>query len=73
MPTGPDIKRAVSFIDGQNLYRHRRTRSATITRTTFPHGPSASVKRGIDRTDWLRMDRGLHDTYLDPRDCRPPK
>lgn len=24
MPTGPDIKRAVSFIDGQNLYRHAK-------------------------------------------------
>ena len=28
MPTEPDIKRAVSFIDGQNLYRHAKDADA---------------------------------------------
>ena len=39
--------------------------------SAFPHGPNASVKRGIDRTDWFRMDRGFYDACLDPRDYRP--
>ena len=37
----------------------------------FPHGPNATVSRGIDRTDWFRMDREFYDACLDPRDYRP--
>jgi hypothetical protein len=32
---------------------------------------SNSRRRGIDRTDWLRIDRQLFDRCLDPRDYRP--
>ena len=37
----------------------------------FPHGPNATASRGIDRTDWFRMDREFYDGCLDPRDYRP--
>ena len=41
--------------------------------SAFPVGPSASVRRGIDRTDWFRMDREFYDGCLDPRDYRPDR
>jgi uncharacterized LabA/DUF88 family protein len=37
----------------------------------FPYGPNASSKRGIDGTDWIRMDQNFYDACLDPRDYRP--
>ena len=37
----------------------------------FPDGPYASLKRGIDKTDWIRIDQALYDTCLDPHDYRP--
>lgn len=39
--------------------------------SAFPHGPNATVRRGIDRTDWFQMDRDFYDACLDPRDYRP--
>ena len=37
----------------------------------FPSGPRATAGRGIDRTDWIRLDQTLYDACLDPRDYRP--
>ena len=37
----------------------------------FPHSPAARNRRGIDKTDWIRIDRALYDKCLDPRDYRP--
>ncbi|MDE0164740.1 MAG: hypothetical protein OXH92_02830 [Bryobacterales bacterium] len=39
--------------------------------SAFPHGPSVSATRGIDRMDLFRMDRAFYEDCLDPRDCRP--
>ena len=39
--------------------------------SAFPHGPNATATRGIDRTDWFRMDREFYDACLDARDYRP--
>ena len=39
--------------------------------SAFPHGPNASSSRGIDRTDWFRMDREFYEGCLDSRDYRP--
>ena len=41
--------------------------------SAFPVGPNATVRRGIDRTDWFRMDREFYDACLDPRDYRPDR
>ena len=38
--------------------------------SAFPSGPGASATRGIDKTDWFRMDRAFYDACLDPRDYR---
>ena len=39
--------------------------------SALPHGPRATSARGINRTDWFRMDREFYDACLDPRDYRP--
>jgi len=41
--------------------------------SAFPHSGSATSKRGIDRTDWFRMDREFYNACLDPRDYRPKR
>jgi uncharacterized LabA/DUF88 family protein len=42
-----------------------------ILASAFPGGPNASSRRGIDRTQWIRLDRAMYDACLDPRDYRP--
>lgn len=37
----------------------------------FPVGPRATARRGIDKTDWIKLDRTLYNTCLDQRDYRP--
>lgn len=39
--------------------------------SAFPDSRSATSKRGIDRTDWFRMNREFYNACLDPRDYRP--
>jgi hypothetical protein len=36
----------------------------------YPAGPNASAKRGIDKTEWIKMDQEFYDKCLDPRDYR---
>lgn len=38
--------------------------------SAFPQGPTSRNRRGIDKTDWIRIDRELYDLCLDPRDYR---
>jgi uncharacterized LabA/DUF88 family protein len=37
----------------------------------FPSGPNASSKRGIDKTEWIKIEQEFYDKCLDPRDYRP--
>ena len=37
----------------------------------FPVSPTYNNTRGINKTDWLRIDRATYDACLDPRDYRP--
>jgi uncharacterized LabA/DUF88 family protein len=39
--------------------------------SAFPTGPNASTKRGIDKTDWLGIDKAFYDQCLDLYDYRP--
>ena len=41
--------------------------------SAFPSGPRATARRGIDKTDWFRMDQAFYDACLDPRDYRAPR
>lgn len=37
----------------------------------FPYSPTSRNTRGINGTDWVRIDRPTYDACLDPRDYRP--
>lgn len=39
----------------------------------FPHGGTYSNRRGIDKTDWIRIDRPTYDSCLDLNDYRPKR
>jgi uncharacterized LabA/DUF88 family protein len=41
--------------------------------SAFPSSASASTGRGIDKTDWFRIEKDFYDACLDPRDYRPAK
>ncbi len=41
--------------------------------SAFPHGPNATSRRGIDKTDWFRMNKAFYDACLDTRDYRPDR
>lgn len=41
--------------------------------SAFPSGSNASAGRGIDGTDWFKMDQAFYNANLDPRDYRPGK
>jgi uncharacterized LabA/DUF88 family protein len=37
----------------------------------YPDSPTACNRRGINNTDWIRIDRVMYDRCIDPRDYRP--
>ncbi len=39
--------------------------------SAYPVGPGTRNSRGVDGTDWIRIDQGLYDACLDTRDSRP--
>lgn len=39
----------------------------------FPFSPASSNRRGINATDWIKIDRATYDACLDTRDYRPKK
>ncbi|OGX03782.1 MAG: NYN domain-containing protein [Omnitrophica bacterium RIFCSPLOWO2_12_FULL_50_11] len=41
--------------------------------SAFPTSPTYRNRRGIDKTDWISIDRSLYDACLDPNDYRPKK
>lgn len=36
----------------------------------FPDSPTVRNRRGINSTDWIRIDRATYDRCIDPRDYR---
>lgn len=38
--------------------------------SAFPCSPVSRNRRGVNKTDWIRIERTLYDTCLDPRDYR---
>ena len=40
--------------------------------SAYPVGRGTRNRRGIDRTDWHRIDKAAYDACIDPRDYRQP-
>ena len=41
--------------------------------SAYPLSPTTRSRRGINRTDWLPINRVMYDSCLDRRDYRPPR
>ncbi len=41
--------------------------------SAFPVSPTARNRRGIDKTDWIPIERAAYNACLDPRDYRPKR
>lgn len=39
--------------------------------SSFPFSPTCTNCRGINKTDWIKLERQLYDSCLDPQDYRP--
>lgn len=39
--------------------------------SAFPVSPVTTNRKGINWTDWIRIDRATYDACVDPRDYRP--
>ncbi len=39
--------------------------------SAFPSSPTVTNDRGINKTDWIPIDRATYDACIDPRDYRP--
>jgi uncharacterized LabA/DUF88 family protein len=39
----------------------------------YPNSPTSRNRRGINGTDWIKIDRATYDKCLDPNDYRPKK
>jgi uncharacterized LabA/DUF88 family protein len=41
--------------------------------SAFPGSPTKKDNRGINKTDWIKIDRQTYDTCIDPNDYRNPR
>ncbi len=41
--------------------------------SAYPYSPAVRGIRGIDKTDWIRIERATYDACLDTRDYRPKR
>ena len=41
--------------------------------SAFPVSPASKNKRGINNTDWIKIDRATYDACIDPKDYRPKR
>ena len=81
MPSEPPVKRAFVFIDGQNLSEVADEVRAIVREqgrwvkiaSAFPDSPTRRYRRGVNKTDWIRIDRAAYDACLDPGDYRSRK
>jgi uncharacterized LabA/DUF88 family protein len=39
--------------------------------SAFPDSPTRRYRRGVNKTDWIRIDRATYDACLDPGEYRP--
>jgi uncharacterized LabA/DUF88 family protein len=41
--------------------------------SAFPSSPTSRNRRGINKTDWIKIDRAFYDQCIDKRDYRPKR
>jgi uncharacterized LabA/DUF88 family protein len=64
-----DLSEAVQDVKKISTLQNRWIKTACA----FPTSPTVNKTRGINGTDWIRIDRGTYDSCIDPNDYRPKK
>ena len=64
-----DLTEAVEEVKQIALAQNRWIKMASA----YPLSPTSRNRRGIDKTDWLPVDRSTYDSCIDHRDYRPKK
>jgi uncharacterized LabA/DUF88 family protein len=64
-----DLSEAVQDVKKIAMLQNRWIKPACA----FPTSPTVQKTRGINGTDWIRIDRATYDTCIDPNDYRPKK
>jgi len=75
MPTEPIHKRLVAFVDGHALYHAAREAFGYVFPnydvTQLAQAVAELNDRGIDGTEWIKINKALYDLCIDPIDHRP--
>ena len=64
-----DLSEAVKDVKKISTLQNRWIKCACA----FPVSPTTPKTRGINGTDWIRIDRKTYDSCIDPKDYRPKK
>jgi len=64
-----DLAEAAEEVRSHSIEQHRWIKVACA----FPDSPTTANRRGINGTDWIRIDRATYDVCLDRSDYRPKK
>jgi uncharacterized LabA/DUF88 family protein len=59
-------------VDEVKLVASRKPRWIKVA-SAFPCSPTYQNRRGINKTDWIKIDRQMYDACLDPNDYRRKK
>ena len=62
-----DLSEAVEDVKRISLLQDRWIQVASA----FPVSPIVSKPRGINGTDWIKIERATYDACIDPNDYRP--
>jgi hypothetical protein len=69
---GIDVRIALDLVACARRKEFQVERSIEIV-CAFPDSPSASYRRGVERTTWFKMDQAFYDACIDHRDYRPSR
>jgi len=64
-----DLSEAVQDVKKISILQNRWIKAACA----FLISPTVQKTRGINGTDWIRVDRATYDACIDPKDYRPKK
>ena len=64
-----DLSEAVDDVKKISILQNRWIKPACA----FPTSPTVQKTRGINGTEWIRIDRATYDACIDPNDYRPKK
>ncbi|OGQ04227.1 MAG: NYN domain-containing protein [Deltaproteobacteria bacterium RIFCSPLOWO2_12_FULL_44_12] len=62
-----DLSEVSDEVKKISTVQHRWIKVASV----FPISPTAENRRGINNTEWIKIDRAMYDTCLDKMDYRP--